>query len=77
MKSSGESGRAEDEAPLRMFLVPCSCGITFAVEHTYDRQGASWSRYMICPACDKRHDPRNRLLQVGYHREGYWQVDEC
>ncbi len=32
---------------------------------------------MICPGCGKRHDPKNRLLQVGYHREGYWQVDEC
>ncbi len=32
---------------------------------------------MICPGCGKRHDPKNRLLQVGYHREGYWQVDKC
>jgi len=31
----------------------------------------------ICPKCSKRHDPKNRLLQMGYHREGYWKVDEC
>ena len=22
-------------------------------------------------------DPKNRLLQIGYHREGYWKVDGC
>jgi hydrogenase maturation factor HypF (carbamoyltransferase family) len=81
VKSRGESRSAKnkdkDEAPLQMFLVPCSCGTTFAVAHNYDRHGTSWSRYLICPGCGKRHDPRNRLLQVGYHREGYWQVDRC
>jgi hypothetical protein len=43
-----------------MFLVPCSCGITFAVAENYDHQ-----------------DPKNRLLQMGFHPEGYWKVDEC
>ena len=61
----------------RMFLIPCSCGTTFAVAENYDRQGTAWSRYMICPGCGKRHDPKNRLLQVGFHPEGYWKVDEC
>jgi hypothetical protein len=63
-------------AGLRMYLVPCSCGATFAVSEDYDRKGTAWSRYLICPHCGKRHDPKNRLLQVGYHREGYWKVDE-
>jgi len=62
---------------LKMFLVPCSCGTTFAVPQDYDRRGTAWSRYLICPFCDKRHDPKNRLLQVGYQREGFWQVDKC
>ncbi|HXM68867.1 MAG TPA: hypothetical protein VN911_19220 [Candidatus Acidoferrum sp.] len=62
---------------LQMFLVPCSCGTTFAVPKDYDRQGTAWSRYLVCPQCGKRHDPKNRLLQVGYHREGYWKGDEC
>ena len=63
--------------PFRMFLIPCSCGTTFAVAENYDRNGTAWSRYMICPACGKRHDPKNRLLQIGFHPEGYWKVDEC
>jgi hydrogenase maturation factor HypF (carbamoyltransferase family) len=51
--------------------------MTFAVSENYDRRGTALSRYLICPNCGKRHDPKNRLLQVGYHREGYWKVDEC
>ena len=63
--------------PFRMFLIPCSCGTTFAVAENYDRHGTAWSRYMICPGCGKRHDPKNRLLQMGFHPEGYWKVDDC
>jgi len=51
--------------------------MTFAVAENYDRQGTAWSRYLKCPQCGKRHDPKNRLLQLGYQREGYWKVDEC
>ena len=71
---SATLGKAQ---PFRMFLVPCSCGTTFAVAENYDRQGTAWSRYLICPGCGKRHDPKNRLLQMGFHSEGYWKVDEC
>jgi hypothetical protein len=77
VKSGSKSEKVSAEAPLRMLLVPCSCGTTFAVVASYDRQGSAWSRYLICPNCGKRHDPKNRLLQVGYHRECYWKVDEC
>jgi hypothetical protein len=62
---------------LRVFLIPCSCGTTFAVAEDYDRKGSSWSRYLACPSCGKRHDPRNRVLQMEYQREGYWKVDKC
>lgn len=68
---------AKDKPPLRMFLVPCSCGMTFAVAQNYDHQGTAWGRYLVCPGCGKRHDPKNRLLQMGFHAEGYWKVDEC
>ena len=61
----------------RMFLIPCSCGTTFSVAGNYDRQGSTWSRYLICPGCGKRHDPKNSLLQMGFHSEGYWKIDEC
>ena len=61
----------------KMFVVPCSCGTTFTVAENYDRQGTAWSRYLKCPNCEKRHDPKNRLLQLGYQRGGYWKVDEC
>jgi hydrogenase maturation factor HypF (carbamoyltransferase family) len=68
---------SKQKARLCMFLIPCSCGTTFAVADDYDRQGTAWSRYLICPGCGKRHDPKNRLLQMGYHPEGYWRVDKC
>ena len=81
MKSSGQAKESAGGSPLRMLLVPCSCGTTFAVSEDYDRRSTSWSRYLICPGCGKRHDPKNRLLQMGYHggyrNAGYWQVDEC
>jgi hydrogenase maturation factor HypF (carbamoyltransferase family) len=78
-KSAGtlRSAQSENLKNLLMFLVPCSCGTTFAVAENYDRQGTAWSRYLACPACGKRHDPKNRLLQMGFHREGYWKVDKC
>ena len=62
---------------LKMFLIPCSCGATFAVAENYDRHGTSWSRYLKCPSCGKRHDPRNRLLQLACHQERFWQVEQC
>ena len=62
---------------LRMYLVPCSCGTTFAVSEKYDRQGTQWTRYMVCPGCGKRHDPKNRLLQFGYQRAGFWGIEDC
>jgi hypothetical protein len=61
----------------RMRLVPCSCGTTFAVSENYDRRGSALGRYLTCPNCGKRHDPKNRLLQVGFQRDGYWKVDGC
>ena len=60
-----------------MFLIPCSCGTTFAIPENYYRQGAAWSRYLTCPRCGKRHDPRNRVLQLRYQREGFWNVADC
>ena len=62
---------------IRMFLVPCSCGVSFAVAPDYDRRGTSCSRYLICPNCGKRHDPKNRLLELGYEADGYLKVDKC
>jgi hypothetical protein len=62
---------------LKMYLVPCSCGTSFAVAENYDHQGTAWSGYLNCPNCGKRHDPKNRLLQMGYQRAGFWTVDDC
>jgi hypothetical protein len=67
----------KDKPAFKMFLVPCSCGTTFAVAENYDRQGTAWGRYLPCPTCGKRHDPKNRLLQIGYQRDGFWKVDAC
>jgi len=72
MKPRSNSPKTLQTEGLRMYLVPCSCGATF-----YDRHGARWSRYLICPGCRKRHDPKNRLLELGYDSTGYWKVDKC
>jgi len=76
-QAKSQSSSKKDKPALRMFLVPCSCGTTFAVAENYDHQGTAWGRYLPCPSCGKRHDPKNRLLQMGYHRDGFWKVDEC
>ncbi|MGA8153416.1 MAG: hypothetical protein WB952_20870 [Terriglobales bacterium] len=78
MKSRARrDSQPEAEAELKLYLVPCSCGATFAVSENYDHQGTAWSRYLKCPNFGKRHDPKNRLLRLGYQRAGYWHVDEC
>ena len=46
-----------------MYLVPCSCGITFTVSKDYDHQGTAWNRYLICPHCGK---PYRTLLSRQY-----------
>jgi hypothetical protein len=51
--------------------------VTFSVAPGYDRRGGTWSRYLICTNCGKRHDPKNRLLELGYQSDGYWKVDKC
>jgi hypothetical protein len=66
-----------DSSELKLYLVPCSCGTTFAVSEKYDRHATTWSLYLKCPNCGKRHDPKNRLLQLGFQRDGYWKVDAC
>jgi hypothetical protein len=77
MKSRKPKTTVREKSAFRMLLVPCSCGTTFAVAESYDRHGTSWSSYLICPNCGKRHDPKNRLLQMGFQDEGYWKVDGC
>jgi hydrogenase maturation factor HypF (carbamoyltransferase family) len=67
----------QQNSPLKMYIVPCSCGRTFAVSKEYDRRGTAWSRYLTCPQCGKRHDPKNRLLEIGYQSEGFWNVEKC
>jgi hypothetical protein len=76
-KSSRSKGALEPARDLKIYLVPCSCGTTFAVSPKYDRGGTTISRYIPCPKCGKRHDPKNRLLQLGYQKEKYWKVDQC
>jgi len=77
MKKSAAKEREEQKKRLRMFLIPCSCGTTFAVSEEYDRQGMHLRSFIPCPNCGKRHDPRNRLLSLGYHSERFWKVDGC
>jgi hypothetical protein len=74
-----KSGRPKTNASdtFRMYLVPCSCGTTFAVPEKYDQHGSYWGRFLVCPDCGKHHDPKNRLLQLGYQRPGFWGVENC
>jgi hypothetical protein len=74
---SARENEAASQPQLRMYLVSCSCRATFAVAEDRDSKGAGWSRYLKCPSCGKRHDPKNRLLQVGFQNEGYWKVEQC
>jgi hypothetical protein len=77
-KTASKKETAQSAPPkLRMFLVPCSCGTTFAVTEDYDSKGTHIRSFLPCPGCGKRHDPKNRLLEIGFQREGYWKVDNC
>ena len=78
-KRSGIKKPSVNEIKVRpqMFMVPWSCGTTFVVDEAYDRGGGRWSRYLTCPTCGKGHDPKNRLLQIGYQAQGFWSVDKC
>jgi hypothetical protein len=83
MRSTRKPASADDPASAnnkdqpRIFMVPCSCGTTFGVSQNYDRGDSRLSRYLTCPNCGKRHDPRNRLLEIGYQARGFWAVDKC
>ncbi|MBI3644466.1 MAG: hypothetical protein HY233_00640 [Acidobacteriales bacterium] len=77
MKKRASKEREEQKKHPRMFLIPCSCGTSFAVAEDYDRQGTHIRSFIPCPNCGKRHDPKNRVLQLGYYRERFWKVDGC
>jgi hypothetical protein len=62
---------------LRMLLIPCSCGVTFAVSEDFDCRGTHLRSFLPCPNCGKRHDPRNRLLRLDYQEEQFWKVAGC
>jgi hypothetical protein len=75
-KGNAKKG-AEPKQKLRMLLIPCSCGASFAVSEDFDRKGMHLRSFIPCPNCGTRHDPRNRLLSLGYHDERFWKVDGC
>jgi hydrogenase maturation factor HypF (carbamoyltransferase family) len=77
MKKRPAKDREEPKKSFRMFLIPCSCGTSFAVSEEYDRKGMHLRSFIPCPSCGKRHDPRNRLLSLGYQSERFWKVDGC
>ena len=74
MKNSVAKEREEHP---RMFLIPCSCGTSFAIAEDFDRQGTHIRSFIPCPNCGKRHDPKNRVLRLGYSRDRFWRVDGC
>jgi len=69
--------KAPTPARYRLFLIPCSCGTTFAIPEDFDHKGMHLRSFIACPNCGKRHDPRNRVLHLGYHQERFWTVDDC
>jgi hydrogenase maturation factor HypF (carbamoyltransferase family) len=78
MKQSSKKPRTP-AAPkdFRMFLIPCSCGVSFAVAEGFDRKGMHLRSFIPCPNCGKRQDPRNRLLRLDYQEEQFWKVGGC
>ena len=72
----GMYGIRVHEAVLAAGVKESGASVHYVTEE-YDRQGTGWSRYFVCPGCGKRHDPKNRVLELGYHAEGYWKVDKC
>ncbi len=62
MKRTAPQNEKTPRTNSRMFLIPCSCGTSFAVAEDYDRKGMHLRSFIPCPNCGKRHDPRNRLL---------------
>jgi hydrogenase maturation factor HypF (carbamoyltransferase family) len=76
LSSSRKAEKSPNEKRIAMYLIPCSCGTTFAISEDYDHKGTHLRSYLVCPSCGKRHDPKNRVLQLGYDRNGYWKV-EC
>jgi hypothetical protein len=75
--SADDPARTNNKDQPRIFMVPCSCGTPFGLCENYDRGGSRLCRYLTCPDCGKRHDPRNRLLEIGYQARGFWAVDKC
>ncbi len=77
MKKGATKEQEEQQKYPRMFLIPCSCGTSFAVAEDYDRRGTHIRSFIPCPNCGKRHDPKNRVLRLGYSRDRFWKVDGC
>jgi len=77
MKFGTMKDEAAREMKPRMFLIPCSCGTSFAVAKDYDSRGMHIRSFIPCPNCGKRHDPRNRLLTLDYQDERFWKVGGC
>jgi hydrogenase maturation factor HypF (carbamoyltransferase family) len=77
MKKAVTKDREDPKKFPRMFLIPCSCGTTFAISEDFDRLGTHIRSFIPCPGCGKRHDPKNRVLRMDYNRERFWNVNGC
>jgi len=77
MKATARTDDAKAKKNFRMFIIPCSCGASFAVAENYDGKGMHLRSFIPCPKCGKRHDPRNRLLTLDYQDERFWKVGGC
>jgi hypothetical protein len=50
MKQAAEAREEQQKHP-RMFLIPCSCGTTFAIAEDFDRQGTPAERFWKVDGC--------------------------
>ncbi len=50
---------------IRMFLVPCSCGTTFAVTDDYDRKGTHIRSFLPCPTLWQAPRPQESIASNG------------
>jgi hypothetical protein len=54
----------------RMFLIPCSCGTTFAIAEDFDRQGTHMaSQLPSLLGCSQAPRPPEPRLRMDYNQE--------
>ncbi len=68
---------SETNSDLKLYLVPCSCAVHSRSRKTTIVRGLPWGRYLKCPSCGKRHDPKTAFCNSAFNVAGTGKVDGC